>query len=355
VAERDYYETLGVSKDASPEEIKRAYRKLALKYHPDKNPGDKAAEQKFKEMANAYEVLSDPEKRKVYDRRGKQGVEDMGFQGFEDNEEIFTHFGDVFGDLFGRGRGRSRRAAPQRERGADLTAAVEIALREAALGTQKTLTMEKATTCPTCGGSGVRPGAKAKDCTQCGGSGHISESAREMQGLFTVTRECPRCQGTGREPGSECPSCDGTGQTLSERTLTLTIPAGINDGQTLRLAGEGAPGVRGGPPGNLFVQVRILPDPNLKREGLDLVSSVDVPATTAALGGSVDAATIHGTVSIKVAPGARSGQRLRLRGQGIRTPQGNRGDHLVELMIQVPATLNARERELFEQLRTAGA
>src|SRR5262245_25677439 len=160
VAERDYYEILGVAKDASPDEIKRAYRKLALKYHPDKNPGDKAAEQKFKEMANAYEVLSDPEKRKVYDRRGKQGVQDMGFQGFEDTEEIFSHFGDVFGDLFGRARGRTSRSAA-RERGADLSASVEISFQEAALGTQKTLTLEKATTCATCGGSGVRPGAKA--------------------------------------------------------------------------------------------------------------------------------------------------------------------------------------------------
>jgi molecular chaperone DnaJ len=304
-------------------------------------------------MANAYEVLSDPEKRKVYDTRGQQGVHDMGFQGFEDTEEIYSHFGDLFGDLFGRGR--ASRASRARERGADLTAAVEITLREAALGTQKTLTLEKAMTCATCGGSGVRPGATVKNCTQCGGSGHISESAREMQGLFTVTRECPRCHGTGREPGSECPSCDGTGQTLGERTLTVTIPPGINDGQSLRLAGEGGPGVRGGHAGDLFVQVRVLPDPKLKREGLDLVSTVDVPTSTAALGGSVDATTIHGTVSIKVPAGARSGQRMRLRGQGIHTPQGKHGDHFVELMIQVPGRLGPRERELFEQLKTAGA
>ncbi|MFO0980472.1 MAG: J domain-containing protein [Planctomycetota bacterium] len=354
MAERDYYEVLGVAKDATPDEIKRAYRKLAFKHHPDKNPGDKSAEQKFKEVANAYEVLSDPKKREAYDRRGMRGAEEAGFQEFRDTSEVFSHFGDLFGDWFGTAHGQgSRRAAPAR--GNDLSVEVEVPFREAALGGRQTLTLEKPLVCATCSGTGVRAGVKDGACSQCGGGGRVSRAAREMRGLFTVTNDCPRCGGSGREPGSECGTGHGHGQVLGARTLEINIPAGVDDGASLRLAGEGGPGAHGGGAGDLYVKVRVLPDERFRREGRNVIGGADVPVSTAALGGSIEAETVHGKVSVRVPPGSRTGHRLRLRGQGIAPARGERGDHFVELRIQPPAELSSRQRELFEQLKLAGA
>ena len=344
----DYYEILGVPHDATPEQIHRAYRRLALKYHPDKNPGNKEAEEKFKLISEAYQVLSDPEKRRIYDAQGHSGLHDAGFEGFHTTEEIFETFGDIFGDLFGEEFFRRRASAPRR--GRDIVVEVTIPFMDAALGARKTLTVELPGPCSTCGGSGaVGEGV----CSACGGTGYATRQQRRLGGFFTISTPCPSCGGTGRA-GSPCSSCGGTGRVKSTRKIEVNFPAGIADGQKLRLKGQGEPGSNGGPPGDLYLLVRIEPHPKFRRDGLNILSDVQVPYTTAVLGGEVEVETIHGTARMRVPPGVQPHQTLRLRGQGIRKADGTSGDHLVRVLVAVPKSLPPDARPLLEKLRQMG-
>ncbi len=327
----DYYKTLGVSKDASAEEIRKAYRKLALRYHPDKNPGNASAEKKFKEVSEAFEVLSDPAKRKAYDERGTAGVRDMGFQGFENTEEIFSHFGDLFGDIFGP---RMRRGRPAPRRGNDLRFTMTVPFAEAALGSTREVLVPVRTACPDCGGTGEQ-GGSAQPCPECGGTGQSTRQGRNLGGFFSFSSACPRCGGTGRQVGKPCPTCGGRGVTPHESRISVKIPPGIRDGAVLRIGGQGEAGPGGGPRGDLLIEVRVEPDPGFERDGLDIKSSVKVPLATALLGGKVRVRTLRKGVELAVPPGTSSDSWLRLRGQGIQTSKGT-GDHLVRVVITVP-------------------
>ncbi len=254
-AERDYYDTLGVSKTASADEIRKAYRKLALRYHPDKNKGDKEAEQKFREIADAYEVLRDPKRRKTYDHRGRAGLEDMGFRGFGSAEDIFSAFGDIFGDSFGRRFYAKRARAPQP--GRDLVADVTVTFLESVEGTKRSLKLQRDKACPECGGTGDRSGRPRESCPACGGSGQSMRSGREYGGFVSISQACPACGGTGQKPGELCGDCGGSGVVAGRATLEVKVPGGVRTGQVLRLAGQGEPGRRGGPAGELLLTVHV--------------------------------------------------------------------------------------------------
>jgi molecular chaperone DnaJ len=346
--EQDYYEILGVRRDATPEEIKKAYRKLALKYHPDKNPGNKEAEARFKEIANAYSVLSDSEKRKAYDARGREGLRDTGWQEFVTTEDIFSHFGDIFGDLFGPRF--HRQAASRPHRGADLEHSIKIPFLQAALGGEVELKLKKPVLCETCGGAGSSTG-QAKRCTSCGGSGFVSQQGRRQGGFFTVSTPCPACGGTGEMKGHPCFSCGGTGALSREQTIRLRIPAGAEDGARLRLRGEGEPGPQGGVPGDLYIVVKVEPHPDFKQEGLNIISTAYIPFTTAALGGEIGVETLRGSAKLKVPAGIQPTQTLRLRRQGIHAQSGEKGDHLVKVSITVPKNLTKRQEELLREFQ----
>jgi molecular chaperone DnaJ len=334
--EQDYYEILGVKRDATPEEIKKVYRKLALKYHPDKNPGNKEAEAKFKEIANAYSVLSDAEKRRAYDSRGAEGLRDVGWQEFTTTDDIFSHFSDIFGDLFGPRF--HRQAASRPRRGADLEHSIRIPFLEAALGGEVELKMTKPVACETCGGAGSSTG-RAQRCRSCGGSGFVSQQGRRQGGFFTVS--------------TPCPVCGGAGVSLRERNIKLRIPAGTEDGARLRLRGEGEPSGQGGIPGNLYIVVQVEPHPDFSREGLDIISVAYIPFTTAALGGEVEVQTLRGSAKLKIPAGIQPTQTLRLRRQGIHTQSGEKGDHLVRVAITVPKDLTKRQEELLKEFQKA--
>ncbi len=346
-AEKDYYEILGVRRDASAAEIKKAYRQLALKWHPDKNAGNPEAEKRFKEMSNAFSVLSDSEKRKAYDSRGQAGLEDMGFHGFERTEDIYASFGDIFGDLFGA-RFRQERAGPRS--GEDLHYEIEVPFRQAALGGKSHVKFSKLTSCKACGGIGSRDGKPPETCAQCGGSGGIVSQGRQAEQFFTVTGMCPACGGTGKRSSAPCAACRGSGSVPGAQDVDLAIPAGVKEGAVLRLSGQGDAGIAGGPPGNLYVKVRIAHDPLFERHGLDVRLNARIPYTTAALGGTVDVSTIRGKAKLTVPAGAQSGQMLRMRGQGIHPKDGRKGDQLVRVLITVPKKLSKRERELLKEL-----
>lgn len=348
--ERDHYEVLGVSRDATPEQIKQAFRRLALKYHPDRNKGNKEAEQRFKEIANAYEVLSDPAKRSAYDRRGTAGVEDMGFHGFESTEDIFSSFGDIFGDLFAN---RFYRQQARAERGADLTSELIISFREAALGTRRELSFTKPLPCTSCAGTGSADRRAPQRCTRCGGTGHISRQDSRFGGFFSISSPCPSCGGTGTQVGTPCSRCGGSGAVEGPFNVSVTIPAGVETGSVLRLAGKGAPGRRGGPSGDLLLRIRVEPDPDFERRGKDILYKVAVPFTTLALGGEVEVPTLRGRARLRIPPGTGSGRALRLSGQGIHDRDG-RGDMLVTVEAEVPRKLTARQKELLEELRNMG-
>ena len=343
---RDYYEILGVSKNANEEELKKSYRKLALKYHPDKNPDNPEAEKKFKEAAEAYEVLSDQEKRKAYDQFGAAGLKNMGFGGFQQTsaEDIFSHFGDIFGDLLGGSSSFQR--PPVRQRGADIRYRLAVPFIDAALGVTREISLELHESCSSCGGSGVRAGARPGRCPRCGGTGQAR--AQGLGGFFSVRSTCSACGGTGRSAGPPCTSCGGSGRTLAPKTVSLKIPAGVTDGAVLRLAGRGEAGRGGGPQGDLLLEIRVEPHTSFNREGLDIRSAVKVPLATAVLGGEVDVSTLRGSISLKVPPRTSSDSWLRLKGQGISTPRG-KGDHLVRVVIvvpqQVPPELEAALRQ----------
>ena len=344
---RDYYELLGVGKAASAEEIKKAYRKIALKHHPDRNPGDKGAEEKFKEAAEAYAVLSDPDKRSLYDQFG-HSLGGRGFSGFEGFESAFSDFGDIFGDLFGEFFGTSRRSRSDRsQRGADLQYNLEVSLEEAAKGKEVALTIPRLEMCDRCFGSGAEPGTKKTSCPDCQGSGQV----RISQGFFMFQRTCPRCQGKGERIDKPCRDCRTSGRIEKTRKLTVKVPAGIESGTRLKIAGEGESGHRGGSSGNLYVLVMVKGHPLFHREGRDLYCEVEIPFTVACLGGEVDVPTLDEKVKLKVPAGTPSGKVFRIPGRGMPSLNGYRtGDEHVQVKIHVPSNLSDRERKLLEEL-----
>jgi molecular chaperone DnaJ len=341
---RDYYEVLQIQKGVSIEEIKKAYRKLALKFHPDKNPGDAEAEEKFKEAAEAYSVLSDDEKRARYDRYGHQGVGGMG--GFDPNQ--FADFGDILGDLFGFGDffGTSRRKSTRPARGNDLRHDLELEFLDAAFGKEVSLDVPRTVTCTTCSGSGAKPGTQPVTCSGCAGRGQI----RYSQGFFAVARTCPQCGGAGKVIKDPCPACSGAGRVREEKTISVKVPAGVDDGSRLRIAGEGESGYNGGPAGDLYVFLSVAPHPKFTRRDYDIHSDQSISFTQAALGGEVQTQTIDGAESLRVAAGTQPGQVFRLRGKGVRfLDGGDRGDHYVHMSVRVPTSLTEDQKRLLQE------
>jgi molecular chaperone DnaJ len=347
---KDLYGALGVPKGASAEEIKKAYRKLARQYHPDKNPGDASAEERFKEVQHAYDVLSDPEKRKQYDQfgssDGRAGFDPRGFD-FEDAFNV-GDLGDIFGGLFGRGRGAQQRS--RAERGADLEVAVNLSFEDSLKGIETKIPVDVETACSDCGGSGAKPGTSPKVCPECRGRGVVSES----QGLFALSQPCPRCRGNGTVIEDPCPRCRGTGRERRTKRYSVKIPAGVRDGTRIKLKGKGEAGMNGGPPGDLHVVTRVEPSPIYERRGADLVVEVPVSLAEAALGTEVEVPTPDGPVSLKVPAGSEHGKLLRIKGRGAPKLKGGKGDVLARLKLEVPKKLNKKQRELYEQLRRVG-
>ncbi len=342
------YETLGVPKNATQDEIKKAYRKLARQHHPDRNPDDKAAESKFKEVQTAYDVLSDPAKRKQYDAVGNGRIRAGGAGGapFDFNLGDFD-LGDILGGVFGRGRGGASR--PQAQRGADVEAVVNLSFEDSLKGIQTQIPVEVEAACHECGGTGARPGTVPVICPDCNGRGVISES----QGLFALSQPCPRCRGNGTVIEQPCPSCHGSGRERRTKRYSVKVPAGVKDGTRIRLKGKGEPGVNGGPPGDLHVVTRVAPSELYQRRGAaDLVVDVPVSFPTAALGGTVQVPTPEGPVSLKIPAGSEDGKLLRIKGRGApKLKGGGKGDVLARVRIQVPKKVNKRGRELLEEFQ----
>jgi molecular chaperone DnaJ len=343
---RDYYEVLGVTREASVEEIKKAYRKLAVKFHPDKNPGDATAEEKFKEAAEAYSILSDSDKRARYDRFGHQGV-NFGGGGFDPNQ--FTDFADILGDLFGFGDlfgagGRRRAARPTR--GSDLRYDLELTFEEAVFGKEASIHVPRSAACKTCNGSGARPGTSPVTCSGCGGRGQI----RFSQGFFAVSRTCPQCGGAGKVIRDACTTCNGAGKVREEKTLAVKVPAGVDEGTRLRVAGEGEGGVLGGPPGDLYVFINVAEHEKFTRRDYDIHSEQTISITHAALGTEVETDTIHGPEKLQIPPGTQPNQVIRLRGKGVAFLDGRgRGDHYVHIEVRVPTNLTDEQKEILRK------
>ena len=355
MSKRDFYEILGVAKNASDEEIKKAYRKMAMKYHPDRNPGDKASEEKFKEAKEAYEMLSDAQKRAAYDRFGHAGVDPnaaaggFGAGGAGFNGGFAEAFGDIFGDIFGgaaRGGGRAGNAY----RGADLRYNMEITLEQAVNGFTTDIRVPSWDPCETCGGTGAKPGTKPKTCATCNGSGAV----RMSQGFFSIQQTCPTCHGSGKVIAEPCASCHGEGRIKRNKVLEVAIPAGIDEGQRIRLSGKGEPGMNGGPPGDLYVEIRIKPHEVFQRDGDDLHCEVPVSFATAALGGEVEFATLRGNVSITLPEGTQSGKTFRLRGKGIKGVRShNPGDLYCHVRVETPVRLTEKQKKLLREFDEA--
>lgn len=342
----DLYELLGVARDANDGDIKKAYRRLAMEYHPDRNPGDKAAEDKFKEAANAYQVLSNAELRARYDRFGEAGLNGAASQsyGFNGVEDIFSTFGDLFGDFFGQ---RQRRTA----RGADLRMDLRLSFAEAVWGTTKEVEVPRRVACQTCDGSGAKPGTSPESCTQCGGKGQVVHS----QGFFMIQTACPACRGEGTRIREHCPSCRGQGVQEERTKLTVNVPAGVDDGQTLRLANKGEVSREGGQPGHLYVVLHVEADERFHREEEHVLTSLPISYVQAALGAEVEVPTLddacEGRATIEIKPGSQPGDVVVRRGEGITRVNGRgRGDHHIQLKIVIPTKLSAREDELLREL-----
>jgi molecular chaperone DnaJ len=353
MAKRDYYEVLGVIKTASQQEIKSAYRKIAVRDHPDKNPGDKEAEERFKEAAEAYAVLSDADKRSRYDRFGHQGVSGAGAGGFDPT--IFADFSDILGDIFGFGGlgGGRRGGGAGMTRGADLRYDLTLTFEEAAFGTETTLRIPRLETCPKCSGSGSADGAPPALCNACGGRGQV----RFTQGFFTVARTCPQCQGEGRVISDPCTECRGEGRVERERSITVKIPAGVDTGARLRLSGEGEHGRRGGPAGDLYVVLQVRAHKHFRRDGSTVLSRHPISYAQAVLGTTVEIETLHGKTPLDVPAGTAHGRDFRLRGQGIDRLDGSgRGDHVVtvEVAVSHPRDLSPEEIQLLRRLAELG-
>ncbi len=356
MAKRDYYEALGVPKNAGEDEIKKAYRKLAMKYHPDRNQGDasKAAEEKFKEAKEAYEMLSDAQKRAAYDQYGHAGVDPNmrggggpGAEGFGGFSEAF---GDIFGDIFGGQRGGQQRGGRQVYRGSDLSYAMEITLDDAARGKEAQIRIPSWDECNTCHGTGAKPGTSAKTCSTCHGSGTV----QMRQGFFSVQQTCPHCRGTGKIIPEPCGTCHGQGKVKNNKTLEVKIPAGIDDGMRIRSAGNGEPGTNGGPPGDLYIEIRLKKHDIFERDGDDLHCTVPVGMPTAALGGEIDVPTLGGKASIDIPEGTQNGKTFRLRGKGIKGVRSSYpGDLYCHIAVETPVKLNEHQRQLLRDLDEA--
>ncbi|MDN4057668.1 molecular chaperone DnaJ [Massilia sp. YIM B02769] len=354
MAKRDFYEILGVAKGASEEEIKKSYRKLAMKYHPDRNPDNKEAEEKFKEVKEAYEMLTNPEKREAYDRYGHAGVDpNMGGGGGGFGGGGFGDLGDIFGDIFGGG-GRSRNAGPQVYRGADLRYNLEITLEQAANGYDTTIRVPSWDKCDTCHGSGAKPGTQPVTCTTCAGHGQV----RMQQGFFSIQQTCPKCHGSGKMIPEPCPSCSGAGRIKRNKTLEVKIPAGIDNGMRIRSTGNGEPGTNGGPSGDLYVEIHIKPHAVFQREGDDLHCEMPISFSKAALGGEIEVPTLSGKVSFTVPEGTQTGKTFRLKGKGIKgVRSGYHGDLFCHVIVETPVKLTEKQKDLlreFERMTVEG-
>jgi molecular chaperone DnaJ len=346
VEKRDYYEVLGLQRGCEVAEIKKSYRRLAMEHHPDRNPGDHAAEERFKELAEAYQVLSDPEKRELYDRYGHAGPRQAGFQGFSGIEDILSLFADFFGGGFGfAGGGRGR--APGQEVGDDLQEQLTLTLREAAKGCQKPLDLTRLVHCQACAGSGGKPGSQPAACGTCGGRGQVAHN----QGIFMIATTCPSCRGRGRVVKDKCPECKGGGVERKRESVMVNVPAGIDDGQTLRVPGKGMAGPNGGPPGHLYVTFQVEPDPQFEREGDDLYTEVPLSFAQAALGARVSVPTLDEPIEVDVAAGTQPGTIKVLRGKGMPNVHGRGvGDLAVRLTVAVPRKLSAEQKRAVEEL-----
>lgn len=354
MAKRDLYEILGVHRNASPDELKKAYRKLAMQHHPDRNPGDKAAEEKFKEVSHAYDVLQDDQKRAAYDRFGHDalgGGGGGGAAGFDFSSGFADIFEDLFGS-FGAGQGGGRRSQTGPARGADLRYDMQISLEEAFKGKQETIQVATSVSCDNCHGSGGANGSKPVNCTVCHGSGRV----RASQGFFTIERTCHGCQGMGKTIKDPCRSCAGSGRTRKEKTLSVTIPAGVEEGTRIRLGNEGEVGMRGGPAGDLYIFLTIRPHPLFKRDGTDIHCQIPIAMTAATLGGSMEVPTIDGSkVKVTIPEGTQSGHQFRLRGKGMSVLRSShRGDMYIHAQIETPVKLNKRQKELLKDFEKAG-
>lgn len=344
MAREDYYEILGVSRSASEAEIKRAYRKLAMKFHPDRNPGDREAEERFKKIKEAYEVLSDPKKRALYDRFGHVGPEAGAQGGGGDFGRVFEDvFGSFFEDIFEEFSRRSRKRA---RRGSDLRYDLEITLEQAVRGAEMPIEVPSLAVCETCSGSGCRPGTTPQVCRLCGGMGMVEA----QRGFFTLQQTCPRCGGEGYENLDPCPTCHGRGWVQKAKRLLVKIPAGVDTGDRIRLAGEGQPGENGGPPGDLYVYIHVKEHPIFKRQGANLYCEVPVPMTLAALGGEIEVPTLEGKATLKIPEGTQTGTNFHLRGLGMPTLQGGRGDLICRVRVEIPVNLTEEQKELLRRL-----
>ena len=348
-AKKDYYEVLGLNKDASPEDIKAAYRKLAMKHHPDRNPDNPRAEEHFKEAKEAYEILSDDQKRGAYDAYGHAGVEQgaggagagFGGAGFGDA------FGDIFGDIFGQARGGQRSNV---YRGADLRYNMEISLEEAAKGTETKIRIPVMSACETCHGSGARPGTSPVTCTTCGGHGQV----RMQQGFFSVQQTCPKCHGTGKMVKDPCPTCNAAGRVKQHKTLSVKIPTGVDEGDRIRLSSEGEAGVNGGPTGDLYVVIHLKKHEIFEREGGNLHCEMPISFSTAALGGEIEVPTLGGSAKMKIPAETQTGAVFRLRGKGIKPLRSNEhGDLMVHVSVETPVKLTARQMDLLRELESS--
>lgn len=351
MSKRDFYEILSVNRDASDDDIKKAYRKLAMKYHPDRNPDNAKAEALFKEAKEAYEILSDADKRAAFDRYGHAGVDPQmgagagpggpGMGGFADA------FGDIFGDIFGQGGGRSGARSGGMYRGSDLRYNLEIGLEEAARGTETKIRIPTMEACGTCKGSGAKAGTSPTTCATCHGQGQV----RMQQGFFSIQQTCPMCHGSGKTITSPCPDCSGAGRIRKQKTLAVKIPAGIDHGDRVRLAGEGEAGQAGGPPGDLFVVVQIRPHTVFQREGTDLHCEMPISFGVAALGGEIEIPTLEGQAKLKIPAETQTGQIFRLRGKGIKALRGGgQGDLMCHVVVETPVKLTEAQKDLLRQL-----
>jgi len=363
MSKRDFYDVLGVTKSASAEEIKKAYRKLAIKFHPDKNPGDKAAEDNFKEAAEAYEILSNPEKKQRYDHYGHAGVGGASGGGYGGGgmnmEDIFSQFGDIFGggggspfESFFGGGGQQSRGGRRVAKGTNLRIKVKLTLEEIANGTEKKIKVNKQISCKTCDGTGAKDRSSVSTCKTCGGSGSVRRVTNTILGQMQTTSTCPTCNGSGQQITAKCTSCHGDGIVRGEETITINIPAGVSDGMQLSMSGKGNAAPSGGIPGDLIILIEEIPHETLKREGNNVVYDLHVSIIDAALGYSAEVPTIDGKAKIKIEPGTQSGKLLRLKGKGI--PEINsyhRGDEIIHVNIWTPKALSSEERSMLEKLR----
>ncbi|MEM6722924.1 MAG: molecular chaperone DnaJ [Bacteroidota bacterium] len=359
MAKRDYYEVLGVEKSASKDEIKKAYRKVAMKYHPDRNPDDKAAEEKFKEAAEAYEILSNEDKKARYDRFGHKGVGSSASGGYQhvNVEDIFSQFGDIFGgnspfgDMFGSG---GRRRAPRGQQGSNLRIRVKLTMEDIAEGVTKKIKVKKHVTCNTCNGSGAKDSNSVKTCNTCGGSGFVRKVSNTFLGQMQTTVTCPTCNGAGQVVTANCGSCKGDGRVYGEETISIEIPAGVGEGMQLSMRDKGNAGLKGGPAGDLLINIEEVPHEHLQRDGSNVIYELYVNIADAALGTSIEVPTISSKVKIKLPAGTQSGKIFRLKGKGLPSVQSyGKGDQLIHVNVWTPKELTKEEKKILEQLRAS--